>query len=179
MSTLPRRSRDLEAEAEGLELGPAPRRAGADGGAGGQLAEGQAVPRDERVAGVLADGDGGDGGARVGGGRQVLEGVDGEVDAAVGEGLAQRRDEDARTAQLGERGALVAVALGAHLDELDVVPERAQAVGDPRRLGRREGRAAGAEAQGAHDSSPGRVGGAETSETSRGSRSNSSERARA
>ena len=45
----------VEAEAERLELGDAARGAGADGAAGGELAERQAVAGDERVARVLAE----------------------------------------------------------------------------------------------------------------------------
>ena len=51
---------DDQAEAEGVELGGAARRAGADAGAGRQLAEGEAVAGDERVARVLAGGHGGE-----------------------------------------------------------------------------------------------------------------------
>ena len=170
---------DHQAEAERLELRAPAGRPGADGGAGGQLAEGEPVAGDERVARVLAGGHGGDGRRGIRGGGQVLERVHGEVDPAVGEGGAQRGDEHAGAAELGERGGAVEVALGAHLDELDLVAERAQPVGHPGGLGGGEGGAAGAEAQRGHASSPGSFGGAETSETSRGSRSNSSDSARA
>ena len=51
---------DAQAEAERGELRGAARGAGADDRAGGQLAEGEAVAGDERVAGVLAHRDRGD-----------------------------------------------------------------------------------------------------------------------
>ena len=170
---------DDQAEAEGLELGTAAGRPGADGGARRELAEGESVAGDERVARVLAGGHGGDGRGVVGGGREVLERVHREVDPALGQRRAQGGDEDPGAPELGQRGGAVEVALGAHLDQLDLVAERAQAVGHPGRLRGGEGGAAGAEAQRGHPSSPRIVGGAETSETSRGSRSNSSDRARA
>ena len=60
MSTLPRTVDDLQAEAERAQLRGAPGRAGADPGAGGQLAQGQAVAGDEHVARVLPRRDGGE-----------------------------------------------------------------------------------------------------------------------
>ena len=170
---------DHEAEAQGLELGAAARGAGADGGAGRELTEGEPVARDEGVAGVLALRHGRDRRGVVGGGGEVLERVHGEVDPPVGEGGPQRRDEHPGAAQLGQRRGAVAVALGAHLDQLDLVAEGAQAVGHPGRLGGGEGGAPGAQAQCGHPSALGMVGGADTRETSRGSRSNSSDSARA
>ena len=50
---------DLQTEAEGVQLGGAARRAGADPAADRQLAEGQAVAGDDDVARVLAQGYGG------------------------------------------------------------------------------------------------------------------------
>ena len=45
--------------------------------------------------------------------------MDGEVDAAVEHGLAQRRDEDAGSPEVAQGAGLVAIALGADGDELD------------------------------------------------------------
>ena len=171
-------SGDDEAEAQGLELGPAAGGARAHGRARRQLTEREPAPGDEGVAGVLAHRDRGHERVRVGCRGQVLQRVHGQVDPPVDQGGAQGGDEDAGAAELGQRGGLVAIALGADLDELDLVAERAQLVGHPRRLGRREGGSAGSEAEHAQSSS-GRVGGADTRETSRGSRSNSSLSARA
>ncbi len=176
---VPAQVHELDAETERGDLGAAARGAGADPSAGRQLGQGQAVAGDEGVAGVLAARDRGHRRARVGRGGQVLVGVHGEVDPALGQGLAEGGDEHPGASERGERGRPVAVALGAHLDQHDVDAEVTQAVGDPGGLGRREGGAAGAQAQRGHRSSPGICGGTDTSETSAGSRSNSSERARA
>ncbi len=94
---------DIQTEAERVELGDPPRRAGADAGTGRQLAEREPVAGHDDVARVLAWRHGGerDPVARAGG--QVLEGVDGQVDPAVEQGVAQRADEDAGPADLGER----------------------------------------------------------------------------
>src|SRR5690606_22022347 len=114
----------------------------------------------------------------LGGRREVLEGVHGKVDGPGTQRLAEGGDEDARPTQARERCRAVTVTLGRDLDELDVVPEGAQLVGDPRRLRGRECGAAGAEAEGHRPSSSssvtGTAGGVATTETSRGSRSNSS-----
>ncbi len=176
VSTLPRIGPHVEAESERGELGRAPGRAGADDGADGQLPEGQPVAGDEHVAAVLAHRDGREHELGVGRGGQVLERVHGDVDAARVQRVADRRDEDAGAAD-GREQLAAAVALGRDLDELDLVAERGEPVGDPPRLGGGEGGAAGAEAQGGHDVL--RFGGAETLATSLGSRSKSSRRAAA
>ncbi len=108
---------DLQAEPERVELGPAPRRAGADPGSGGQLAEHLAVAGDQRVARVLPGRHRGQAQPRVRRGGQVLVGVHGHVDLAAHQRLAQRRDEHA-DAELGDRGGRQ-VAGGADLDQLD------------------------------------------------------------
>ena len=64
---------------------PVPTRA-----AGGQLAQGEAVAGDQHVARVLAPGTAASDEARLGGGRQVLERVHGEVDLAAQQRVAQR-----------------------------------------------------------------------------------------
>ena len=75
--------------------------------------------------------------ARAGG--QVLERVDGEVDPAVEQGVAQRAHEDAGAADLGER-ADGRVALGRDLDQLDLPAQPvAHQVGDQGGLGRWRG----------------------------------------
>jgi hypothetical protein len=134
---------DLEVGTPGEQLGDAPRRAGADLRALRQGLEGQAVTGAERVAGVGPARDRPDVQTRVGGGRQVLEGVHQHV-ALVGEQrLAQRAREHSRAAER-ERLArrLGAVALGVHADELDVVAGRGrEALGD--RGGLRDGQRAG------------------------------------
>ncbi len=86
----------LEAEAEGVQLGDPARRAGADPAADRQLAEGEAVAGDDDVARVLAQRHRGQRDAVGGSGGEVLEGVHGDVDPAVEQGLAQRAHEDAR-----------------------------------------------------------------------------------
>ena len=60
VSTLPRTPTTLHAEAEGLDLGHPAWRAGADPGAGRQLAEGEAVAGHHDVARVLPRGHGGE-----------------------------------------------------------------------------------------------------------------------
>ena len=80
--------------------------------------------------------------------------MDGEVDLARDDRLAQCRHEDALSAERGQRSRLVAVALGGDGDQLDVdaglLP---QAVGDVLRL--RGGQCAGAGTQAErHSTSP-------------------------
>ena len=168
----------VETEPERVELGGPARRAGADAGAGRQLAEGQPVAGDDDVARVLAGRDGGEGDAGAGPGRQVLERVDGQVDPAVEQRLAQRADEDAGAAELGQRGVVVSPSVVTSTSSTSR-PSRSRSRSATRvRLGRREGRGAGAEAQGcggAHciASPDGRV----TASTASGSRANSSARA--
>ena len=149
---------------------------GADDGARGQLAEREAVASHEHVAAVLAHRHGGDDEPRLGRRRQVLERVHGDVDATVEQGAADGCGEDAGAADGGEQ-LTGHVALGRDLDELDLVAGLAQAVGHPAGLGGGEGRAARAEAQGAHGWA--RLGGVDTLATSLGSRSKSSRRAAA
>ena len=187
---------DPQAEAERGELRGAARGAGADDRAGGQLAEGEAVAGDERVAGVLAHRDRGDDQAGLGRDRQVLERVHREVDLAALQGVPDGGGEDAGAADGGQRRGR-GVTEGGDLDQLDLVAERPQLVGDPPGLGGREGAAAGAEPDhagrrslrgrgagpavvgaavvgaGAHASGP-VSGGTDTAATSCGSRSNRS-----
>ena len=138
---------ELQAQAEGGELADPTRRTGAEPAADGQLAEGEAVAGDDHVARVLAQRHGGQRDAVGGRGRQVLERVDGEVDVAVEERVAQGADEDPGAAQLGERGG-AAVALGRDLDELDLAAEvRLDQLGDEPGLGGGQGGGAGAEAE--------------------------------
>ena len=125
VSTLPRMPCELEPEAERGELADPAGRARAEPAADRQLAEGQAVAGDDDVARVLARRDRGERDAVGGGGRQVLERVDGHVDPAVEQGVAQGADEDAGAAELGERRG-AAVALGRDLDELDLAAEPAR-----------------------------------------------------
>ena len=122
-------------------------RAGADAGAGGQLAEGEPVAGDDHVARVLARRYGGQRDAVGRRGGQVLERVHGEVDLAAQQRLAQRADEDAGAADLGQRRG-GDVALGA-----DRRPARSsqpggsrQGVGDQLALGAGQGGGAGADA---------------------------------
>jgi hypothetical protein len=108
------------------------------------------------VARVLAQRYGGEGDARGGPGRQVLQRVHGDVDAVVEQRLAQRADEHARAAELGQRLG-VAVSLGGDLDQHDLAAKsRAQPVTHPAGLSGGEDRGAGAQADRlAHVSSPG------------------------
>ena len=150
VSTLPRIADDLDAEAERVDLRGAARRTGADARALRQLAEGEAVAGDQHVARVLAQRDGGQRQPRVGRGGQVLERVDGEVDLAGGDRLAQRGDEHALAADRDER-RVAAVALGGDRDELDVdAVQLAQPGGDELGLGGGERAGAGADAHGRH-----------------------------
>ena len=103
--------------------GPA-RRAGADPGPGGQLAQGEPVAGDHDVARVLARGYGGQRDAVRGSRGQVLEGVHGDVDVAAQQRVAQGADEDAGATRSSGVPAAGAVALGRHLDELGLAAER-------------------------------------------------------
>ncbi len=114
-------------------------RAGADDGAGGQLAEGQAVARHEHVAAVLAHRHGGDDEPGLGRRREVLERVDGDVDATLEQGLADGRGEDAGAADASVSSSTADVALGRDLDELDLVAERRAGGRRPSGLGGGEG----------------------------------------
>ena len=85
---------EAEVGAQGEELGAAARAGGADEGAGGQGVQRLLARTDVGVAGVGARRDGGESEARIERGGQVLERVDGEVDAAFGERLFDLLDED-------------------------------------------------------------------------------------
>src|SRR5699024_1144904 len=111
-------SPDLDIGAGGLQLHGAPGRTGADGRSGRQLGQAQAVAADEHVGGVDARWDRRHLDAHLGGGRQVLERMDGEVDLALVQRLSHRGDEDAGAAESGQRGH-VDVPLGDDLDDLD------------------------------------------------------------
>ena len=145
VSTLPRIGEHVEPEAERVQLrGPA-RGAGADLRADRQLAEGEPVAGHHGVARVLAQRYGDQVDVRGRGGRQVLEGVHGDVAATVEQRGAQRADEDAGAAHAGQRG-VGDVAVGGDLDELDLDAEgRADRVGDVTGLGAGEHGAAGAD----------------------------------
>ena len=112
---------DLQPQVERAQLGDPPGRAGAHRRARGQLAQGQSVAGDERVARVLPLRHGGEdeSGGRRGG--QVLVAVDGEVDGPLDEGRADRRHEDAGATELRD-GRCRAVALGAEGDEFHLAP---------------------------------------------------------
>ena len=139
---------DVEAEPEGEQLSGPPRRAGAHGRPCGQLTEGQPVAGDHHVARVLTDGDGGEGDAVGGIGRQVLERVHGHVHVAGQQRLAYGGHEHPGAADGGERG-VVDVAAGGHVDQLDgSAGHGGQPVGDDAALGVGKRAGPGAEAQG-------------------------------
>ena len=95
--------------------------------------EGPVLLADPDVAGVGAFGDGGEGELRGEFGREVFEGVDGEVDAAFFEGFFDFLDEDAFAVEVWRRdeaGLLHAVAGGADDFEFDVVAGVAEGVED-------------------------------------------------
>jgi hypothetical protein len=86
---------DAQTQAERLELGDPPRRAGTDRRSCRQLAEHPAVAGDQRVARVLPRRDRGDHEPRVRCRGEVLVGVHGDVDLVRDERVAQLRDEHA------------------------------------------------------------------------------------
>jgi hypothetical protein len=105
----------------GPEEGHPPRAAGADPGAMGQLVKRPSVGRDQRIARVLAAGDG----HQVQPGRRprrhVLEAVDRQVDRAAEQGRFELLDEDARApVAAGGVGGLGAVAAGRDQHDLDL-----------------------------------------------------------
>ena len=109
---------------------------------------------DEGVAGVGARGDGGEGEARVEGGRKVFERVDGEIDAAGSEGVFDFFDEDAFCVERGSVGEgcgslegwiLHAVADGADDFDFDCVAALTKLCGDVVCLPECELRTAGAD----------------------------------
>ena len=96
--------------------------------------------------------------------------MDGDVDVAAEQCVAQGADEHAGAAQGGQRRGR-GVAVGGHLDQLDLVAEAdPDQVGDDRRLGGGEQGGTGAEAEGGHVRPSGRV----TASTASGSSENSS-----
>ena len=106
---------------------------------------------DPDVAGVGALGNGGEGELRGELCREVFEGVNGEVDAALFEGFLNLFDEDAFAVEIGgrdEAGLLHAVAGGADDLELDVVAGVAEGVEDVVGLPEGELRASAADADG-------------------------------
>ncbi len=86
---------DFEVGAEELKLGGAADAAGGYGGLGGEAGEPAGVLADEGVFDGGAREDGGDGVALGELGGDVFEGVNGEVDGAVGEGEFEFFGEDA------------------------------------------------------------------------------------
>src|SRR6476469_1202144 len=96
------------------KLGGPPGRASADASAGGELTEGEPVARDEHVARILTSRNGREDNSVRCRGREVLVGVDGDVDVAAQQRLAQRRDEDPGATDVRE-GRCGAVALGRFL----------------------------------------------------------------
>jgi hypothetical protein len=97
------------------QLRGSPRRAGADPGPGREIGQLGAVPRDQRVPRVIAGRYRGQHDAGRGCGRQVLQRMHDQVHLAAEQCLAQRADEDAGPADLGElRPAGVAQRRHAH-----------------------------------------------------------------
>src|SRR6266542_3813498 len=129
----------FKAETERVELCDPAGCAGADERAGLQFAERQTVAGDQHVARVLTHRYGADGQAVDRGRRKILERVHGDIDLAGQQGVAQRTDEDAGAADLLQRPA-VHVAGGDDQDQLDLVAEVPQRIGDEGRLrGRQRG----------------------------------------
>ncbi|MNY10841.1 hypothetical protein D3C86_1438400 [compost metagenome] len=85
----------------------------------GQVGEGREMLADEAVAGVLAFGHGGDGQAGGLFGGDVLHRVDGDVDAAVEQGLLDLLGEQGLAADFQQAAVLNAVAGGDDLDQGD------------------------------------------------------------
>jgi hypothetical protein len=148
---------ELEVGAEGQELGLAAGAGGAYAASQGQGVEGPVFLADPGVAGIDSGRDGGEGEARVEFGGEVLERVDGEVDAAFGQGFFDFLDEDALAAGQGregfgggfrEFGLLHAVAGGADDFDLDGVAGVAECGGDVVCLPESELGASGANADG-------------------------------
>ena len=121
----------------------------------GQGVEGPVTFADEDVAGVGALRDGGEDEARIEFGGQVLERMNGEVDAALGERVFDLLDEDSFAARsgasagaIGAVGLLHAVAGGADDLDLDRVAAVTQLGGDVVGLPEGELRASRADADG-------------------------------
>ena len=104
VSTLPRMPTISRPRPSASSWADPARRAGAEAAADGQLAEGEPVAGDDDVARVLAGGYGGERDAVGGRGREVLQRVDGDVDLAGEQGVAQRADEDAGAADAWPAG---------------------------------------------------------------------------
>ena len=148
MSTLPRTPDDVEAQAEGLELGGPARRAGADAGAGGSSPR----VRPSRATTTSR------GSSRGGTAASAMPSA-----GAVGRSLSEWTATSTSPRSSASRSALtntpvpprvasgggVDVALGGDRHELDFTPQPLpNQIGDVARLGGREGGRAGAEAQG-------------------------------
>ena len=136
-----------EVGARGEQLGGPAGRAGAHQRTGRQLREREPVARAQGVGGVLTLGHRAERepvGIR---GRQVLEGVHGDVAPAVQQGVAQRGHEDAGAAQALQRAGQP-VAVGADVDGLEgevAAPEVLEGVDHMAGLREREGARAGAD----------------------------------
>ena len=119
---LPRSELDGAVGADGEDLAAATEAAGADPGVLGKLGEGAALGN-EHIARVLAFGDGGEDEICVvhqrHGDRDVLEGVDGEVDFAVEQGLFEFLGEESFAAEFVEGFFGDLVAGGFEDDQLD------------------------------------------------------------
>src|SRR5699024_1026543 len=144
------------------QLGAAARGAGAHLRPGRQLGEGEAVAGAERVARILPRRVAGQGDLLERSRGEVLAGVDDHVDRPVQQRLAYGGDEHAGAADLGERTDAVAVAVGAHVHQLDGVPGAGhERLAHLPRLGQGEVGGAGADAQGrtggGHEVAPART----------------------
>ncbi len=100
------------------QLGPAPEAAGGDHGAPRHLAPSERSAAHERVAGVLPLSDRRDGDPLRQLGRQVLQGVDRDVDPPVEHRVVDLAGEERGRADPGKRHVLDDVAGGADLDPL-------------------------------------------------------------
>ena len=143
----------VEAEAERLELGDAPRRAGADRRPRAAARRALAVAGDQRVAGVLPRRDRGERQPGVGRGRQVLVGVHRDVDLAGDQRVAQLRDEHA-DAERGDRRRTSGRRAVLTVTSSTGWPAAAQPRGDQLGLGDGERAGPGAEPEGGGQRSP-------------------------
>ena len=131
---------DISAQSDELQIGTQGEELSATAWAGGadapRIGEGVESPEgfaDEGVTGVGARWNGGDGEARVEGGREIFIAVDGEIDASSGEGFFNLLDEDSFTVETfrdDEAGLLHAVAGGANDFDLDGVALCAEGIGN-------------------------------------------------
>jgi hypothetical protein len=121
---------------------------GAEAAAVGEGVETVIGAADEGVAGILAFRDGGDGQAGGLFGRHVLHGMDGDVDAAVQQGLLDLLGEQGLAADLHQAAVLDLVAGGDDLDQHHLLERQVHGGGDgPLHhpgLGQRQGAASGA-----------------------------------